>query len=104
LPVPLWNSDPALLHAWERLLASAATGERCWWPIAAWSVCGYVERALRSLSAAGVEAFAFHDFGENPDTAMVEAGRAFAAPLALDSLIALGGAVRSIARRRSILF
>ena len=52
---------------------------------------GYVERALRSLNDAGVEAFAFHDFGENPDTAMVEAGRAFAAPLALDSLIALGG-------------
>jgi alcohol dehydrogenase len=52
---------------------------------------GYVARALRSLEQAGVEAFAFHDFGENPDTAMVEAGRAFAAPLAVDSLIGLGG-------------
>ena len=52
---------------------------------------GFVERALRSLGEAGVEAFPFHDFGENPDTVMVEAGRAFAAPLAPDSLIGLGG-------------
>lgn len=52
---------------------------------------GYVDQALRSLREAGIEAFPFHDFGENPDTRMVEAGRAFAAPLAPDSLIGLGG-------------
>ncbi len=52
---------------------------------------GYVGRALASLREAGVEAFPFHGFGENPDTAMVEAGRAFAAPLAPDSLVGLGG-------------
>ena len=52
---------------------------------------GFVDRALRSLQDAGVDAVPFHDFGENPDTAMVETGRAFAAPLGIDSLIALGG-------------
>lgn len=52
---------------------------------------GYVERALRSLGEAGVEAFPFHEFGENPDTAMVEAGRARAADAGVDSLIGLGG-------------
>jgi alcohol dehydrogenase len=52
---------------------------------------GYVESARRSLEAAGVEAVPFHDFGQNPDSSMVEAGRAFAAPLGIDSLIGLGG-------------
>jgi alcohol dehydrogenase len=53
--------------------------------------CGYVEEAVKLLEASGLEVFSFHDFGENPDTAMVEAGRAFAAPLDIDSIIALGG-------------
>jgi len=53
--------------------------------------CGYVDEALKLLEAARIEVFAFHDFGENPDTAMVEAGRAFAAALGVDSIIALGG-------------
>jgi len=53
--------------------------------------CGYVAAAVKLLESSGVEVFAFHDFGENPDTAMVEAGRAFAAPLGVDSIVALGG-------------
>jgi alcohol dehydrogenase len=53
--------------------------------------CGYAEQASESLRRAGVEHFLFHDFGENPNTRMVEAGRAFAAELHLDSIIALGG-------------
>jgi len=53
--------------------------------------CGYVAEAVKLLKASGAEVLAFHDFGENPDTAMVEAGRAFAAPLNVDSIIALGG-------------
>ncbi|MBO0726579.1 MAG: iron-containing alcohol dehydrogenase, partial [Blastocatellia bacterium] len=53
--------------------------------------CGYVDEAASLLKASGVEVFPFHEFGENPDTAMVEAGRAFAAPLGIDSIIALGG-------------
>lgn len=52
---------------------------------------GYVPRATAFLEAAGVAVFPFHDFGENPDTAMVEKGRAFAAPHAVDSIIGLGG-------------
>lgn len=55
------------------------------------AAAGYVARATASLEAAGIAVFPFHDFGENPDTAMVEAGRAFAAPLAADSIIGLGG-------------
>jgi alcohol dehydrogenase len=52
---------------------------------------GYVARALERLAEAGVEAFAFHDFEANPDTAMVEAGRVFAASCSVDSIMGLGG-------------
>jgi alcohol dehydrogenase class IV len=52
---------------------------------------GYVAAATRSLEAAGIDTVPFHDFGENPDSAMVEAGRAFAATLKIDSIIGLGG-------------
>jgi alcohol dehydrogenase len=53
--------------------------------------CGYVDEAVKLLDISRIEVFGFHDFGENPDTAMVEAGRAFAAPLDIDSIVALGG-------------
>ncbi|HZF37640.1 MAG TPA: iron-containing alcohol dehydrogenase [Blastocatellia bacterium] len=53
--------------------------------------CGYVDEAVNMLKASSVEVFVFHDFGENPDTAMVEAGRAFAATIDVDSIVALGG-------------
>jgi alcohol dehydrogenase len=53
--------------------------------------CRYVEEAVKFLSQSGIESFTFHDFGENPDTAMVEAGREFASKLNIDSIIALGG-------------
>jgi alcohol dehydrogenase len=52
---------------------------------------GYVDEAQRLLRQAGVEVFLFHDFASNPDTRMIEAGRDFAAPLKIDSLIGLGG-------------
>jgi alcohol dehydrogenase len=52
---------------------------------------GYVGHALERLAEAGGQAFAFHDFGANPDTAMVEAGRVFAAAHDVDSIIGLGG-------------
>jgi alcohol dehydrogenase len=52
---------------------------------------GYATRAIGALGAVGIEAVSFHDFGQNPDSAMVETGRAFAAPLGIDSLIGLGG-------------
>ncbi len=52
---------------------------------------GYVAAAIGALEAAGIEAVVFHDFGQNPDSAMVEAGRVFCAPLGIDSMIGLGG-------------
>ncbi len=52
---------------------------------------GHIENAEQSLRAAGVVAQRFHDFESNPTCEMVEAGRAFAAPLGIDSLVAFGG-------------
>src|SRR5215207_2000857 len=52
---------------------------------------GHVERASRLLEAAGVSVWRFPYFGSNPDAASVERGRAFAAPLGVDSIIGLGG-------------
>jgi Alcohol dehydrogenase, class IV len=53
--------------------------------------CGHVQRATHLLTKAGIEVIPFHDFEVNPDTRMIEAGRAFAAPLGIDSIIGLGG-------------
>ncbi|MEP7339464.1 MAG: iron-containing alcohol dehydrogenase [Acidobacteriota bacterium] len=53
--------------------------------------CGYVEQATNLLDWANIAVFPFHDFGENPDTQMVEAGRAVAAMHEVDSILALGG-------------
>jgi alcohol dehydrogenase len=52
---------------------------------------GYVDLARRSLELAGLEVHTFHDFSENPDANMVEAGRRAAAPLGIDGFIGLGG-------------
>lgn len=52
---------------------------------------GYVEEATKLLNQMGITVFAFHDFDVNPDTRMVEAGRDFALPSDIDSIIGLGG-------------
>jgi alcohol dehydrogenase len=52
---------------------------------------GFVDRAARLLETAGVRPAFFHDFGANPDSDMVEAGRAAAAAAGADGLVALGG-------------
>jgi alcohol dehydrogenase len=52
---------------------------------------GHVARAASSLEAAGIAPFFFHDFDANPDTRMVDAGRAVAAEHAIDSFVAIGG-------------
>lgn len=52
---------------------------------------GHVAEAVAPLRSAGIDVVEFHEFDVNPDTAMVEAGCAFAAPLQIDSIIALGG-------------
>jgi alcohol dehydrogenase len=52
---------------------------------------GYVDRVAASLAGAGIVPSFFHDFDSNPDTRMVEAGRAHGAACEVDSLVALGG-------------
>lgn len=52
---------------------------------------GHAATVRRSLEAAGVSVTIFSQFGENPDTAMVETGAREAAPHDIDSIVALGG-------------
>lgn len=52
---------------------------------------GHVAAVRRSLEAASVTVIPYHDFGENPDSAMVEAGRVWADGQRIDGLVALGG-------------
>jgi alcohol dehydrogenase len=52
---------------------------------------GYVSRASKLLADAGIEAIGFHEFDANPDTKMIEGGRAFAASAQVDSIVGLGG-------------
>jgi alcohol dehydrogenase len=52
---------------------------------------GHVEEASQPLRNAGIDVIPFHDFDSNPDTRMIERGRDFAATLAIDSIIGLGG-------------
>jgi alcohol dehydrogenase len=52
---------------------------------------GLVDRAKTLLDKSGVATCCFHDFEPNPDSAMVEAGRVYAASQDVDSIVALGG-------------
>jgi alcohol dehydrogenase len=52
---------------------------------------GHVATARSLLEHEDVAVDAFHGFGENPDSAMVEAGRGFAAGFEPDSIVGLGG-------------
>ena len=52
---------------------------------------GHLEHAHASLSAAGVDAIEFSEFGPNPDADMLETGRRHAAGRRIDSIIGLGG-------------
>src|SRR5436190_20666991 len=52
---------------------------------------GQVERAAALLDAAGVRPLTFHDFDANPDSRMVDAGRAVTASWRVDSIVAVGG-------------
>jgi alcohol dehydrogenase len=52
---------------------------------------GLVDGAAKLLDAVGIVPFFFHDFGPNPDTEMVEAGRAYAAEGRINGIVALGG-------------
>ena len=52
---------------------------------------GHAATLLESLTAERIETFLFDGFGVNPDSAMVDAGAAFARPLNVDSVIGIGG-------------
>jgi alcohol dehydrogenase len=52
---------------------------------------GHVDEALAPLRKGGIRVSSFHNFEINPDTRMVEAGRDYAAPFQVDSIIGLGG-------------
>lgn len=52
---------------------------------------GHDAAALKSLHDAGLEVASFHDFGENPTSAMVDAGVRRAAEVKPDLLVGLGG-------------
>ncbi len=52
---------------------------------------GHHEIALKSLNESGLKVESFHDFGENPTSAMVDAGVKKAADVQPDLLVGLGG-------------
>jgi len=52
---------------------------------------GHVIAVTTSLENESIEVLPYHDFAENPDSAMIDAGARFAAPLRVDSVVALGG-------------
>ncbi len=52
---------------------------------------GHDSAALQSLEAAGLKVASFHDFSENPTSAMVDAGVRRAAEVQPDLLVGLGG-------------
>lgn len=52
---------------------------------------GHIATVLSSLAGEGIESSPWSNFDANPDSAMVEAGRDFAAKFHADSLIGLGG-------------
>jgi alcohol dehydrogenase len=52
---------------------------------------GYVSRVSKLLTDSGVEVSLFNDFGVNPDSTVIERGRAFAQSINPDSIIGLGG-------------
>ena len=52
---------------------------------------GYSAAVTASLEAAGLSVVAFHDFGENPDSAMIGRGRDAVAGAGIDVVVALGG-------------
>lgn len=52
---------------------------------------GYAQEAVRSLKARRMTVHEFYEFEPNPTSAMAEAGGAFATPLQIDLIVAVGG-------------
>ena len=61
---------------------------------------GYPEAALRFLETEGISAVVFSEVEENPTTAHVDAGLAFAKEHDIDLIIGLGGGVQPTPKRR----
>ncbi|MGH9558945.1 MAG: iron-containing alcohol dehydrogenase family protein [Bryobacteraceae bacterium] len=54
---------------------------------------GYAREATRSLKARRIEVWGFEDFGPDLSVTMIDAGAAFAAPLNVNLIAGLGGAI-----------
>jgi alcohol dehydrogenase class IV len=52
---------------------------------------GHVATVTKALESENIAVLPYHDFGENPDSDMIEAGRRYANSLRIDSIVALGG-------------
>jgi alcohol dehydrogenase len=52
---------------------------------------GHVATVTKCLEDEHLDVVPYHDFGENPDSAMIDTGSRFAEPLRVDSVMALGG-------------
>src|SRR5947209_2345848 len=52
---------------------------------------GHPQRAMQSLTEAGLEVFVFAEVEQNPTSRHVEAGAAFAGPLGIDLIVSVGG-------------
>ena len=52
---------------------------------------GHAAAVTKALENEDIVVLPYHDFGENPDSDMIDAGRRFAEPLGLDAIVALGG-------------
>src|SRR3954451_17680940 len=52
---------------------------------------GHVSAATKALESEDIVVVPYHDFGENPDSSMVEAGRRFTEALRIDAIVAIGG-------------
>jgi alcohol dehydrogenase len=52
---------------------------------------GHAAMVQHLLEVSGIEVVRFDAFGPNPDTAMIESGRAFAEPLGIDTIVGVGG-------------
>src|SRR4029079_10930315 len=52
---------------------------------------GHAATVTKALENENIAVLPYHEFSENPDSDMVEAGRRFVEPLGIDSMVALGG-------------
>ena len=81
--------------------ASSAFSARCSSPIPGWSRPATSAAVTRRSRAPASTSMPYHDFGENPDSAMVEAGRRFAEPLGSTRSSRSAAAARSTVPRGS---